>query len=84
MTNIKNEEDFSFLRYTVDRSEDLKLVKEIIKNIPTRPILLKDIITLYKNNSKIFDINKNIKHDGYLSSIEKDEQYFKSKNNERT
>jgi spore coat polysaccharide biosynthesis protein SpsF len=84
LTNIKNEEDFSFLRYTVDRSEDLKLVKEIIKNIPTRPILLKDIITLYKNNSKIFDINKNIKHDGYLSSIEKDEQYFKSKNNERT
>jgi spore coat polysaccharide biosynthesis protein SpsF (cytidylyltransferase family) len=84
LTNIKNEEDFSFLRYTIDRTEDLKLVKEIIKNISTRPILLKDIITLYKNNSKIFDINKNIKHDGYLSSIEKDEQYFKSKNNERT
>ena len=84
LTNIKNEEDFSFLRYTIDRTEDLKLVKEIIKNISTRPILLKDIITLYKNNSKIFDINKNIKHDGYLSSKEKDEQYFKSKNNERT
>ena len=84
LTNIKNEEDFSFLRYTVDRSEYLKLVKEIIKNIPTRPILLKDIITLYKNNSKIFDINKNIRHDGYLSSLKKDQQYFKSKNSENS
>ena len=84
LANIKNEEDISFLRYTVDRIEDFTLVKEIIKNISTRPILLKDIIKLYKNNSKIFEINKNIKHDGYLSSIEKDKQYFKSKNNERT
>jgi spore coat polysaccharide biosynthesis protein SpsF (cytidylyltransferase family) len=64
--------------------EDLKLVKEIIKNISTRPILLKDIVKLYQNKSEIFEINKDIKHDGYLSSLEKDEQYFKSKNSENT
>jgi spore coat polysaccharide biosynthesis protein SpsF len=84
LTNIKNEEDMSYLRYTVDKMEDLKLVKEIIKNISTRPILLKDIVKLYQNKSEIFEINKDIKHDGYLSSLEKDEQYFKSKNSENT
>ena len=60
------------------------LVKEIVKNIHNRPILLQDIIELYRRKSKIFEINRNVKHDGYLSSIEKDEQYFKSKNKERT
>jgi len=62
----------------------LVLVKEIVKNIHNRPILLQDIIELYRRKSKIFEINRNVKHDGYLSSIEKDEQYFKSKNKERT
>ena len=59
-------------------------IKEIVKNIHNRPILLQDIIELYRRKSKIFEINRNVKHDGYLSSIEKDEQYFKSKNKERT
>jgi len=79
--NIKNEKNISNFRYTIDKPEDLQLVKEIIKNISSRPILLQDIINLSKNKPEIFEINKNIKHDGYLSSIEKDKQYFKSKNN---
>jgi spore coat polysaccharide biosynthesis protein SpsF (cytidylyltransferase family) len=66
----------------VDKIEDLLLVKEIVKNISTRPILLQDIINLQIEKPEIFEINKNVKHDGYLSSIKKDEQYFKSKNNE--
>jgi len=84
LENITNVENFSNLRYTVDKKEDLVLVKEIVKNIHNRPILLQDIIELYRRKSKIFEINRNVKHDGYLSSIEKDEQYFKSKNKERT
>jgi spore coat polysaccharide biosynthesis protein SpsF len=84
LENITNVENFSNLRYTVDKKEDLVLVKEIAKNIHNRPILLQDIIELYRRKSKIFEINRNVKHDGYLSSIEKDEQYFKSKNKERT
>jgi spore coat polysaccharide biosynthesis protein SpsF (cytidylyltransferase family) len=80
LRNIKYEENISYLRYTVDKMEDLTLVKEIIKNISTRPILLQDIVKLHQKKSEIFEINKNIKHDGYLSSLEKDEQYFKSKN----
>ena len=83
LKNIEYQEDISYLRYTIDRIDDLKLVKEIIKNSSTRPILIQDVIKLYKNKPEIFEINKNIKHDGYLSSLEKDEQYFKSKENEK-
>ena len=79
--NIKNFEykkNISHLRYTVDRIEDLELVKEIIKNIKKRPILLENILKLYENKSKIFEINKNIEHDGYQKSLKKDEEYLKS------
>ena len=75
--NVKNKENLSHLRYTVDRIDDLTLVKEIIKNIISRPILMEDIINLYQKMPQIFEINKNIKHDGYLSSLEKDKAYFK-------
>ena len=73
LINIENEENISYIRYTVDRIEDLKLVKEIIKNIQTRPIYIQDIVKLYKKNPKIFEINKNVKHDGYITSLKKDE-----------
>jgi len=82
LSNIEHQEDISHLRYTIDRMDDLKLVKEIVKNILTRPILLQDVIKLHKNKPKIFEINKNIKHDGYFLSLKKDKKYFKSKNNE--
>jgi len=78
LINIDNHENFSNIRYTVDRIEDLKVVKEIIKNIHVRPILLKHILDLYKTKPEIFKINKNIKHDGYMTSLKKDEEYLKS------
>ena len=84
LINIKLEEDLSYLRYTVDRIEDLKLVKQIVKNISSRPVLIQDVIELYKAKPEIFDINKNVKHDGYLSSLKKDKQYFKSQKNNGT
>ena len=81
LTNTEYQKDLSHLRYTVDRVEDLKLVKEIVKNILTRPILIQNILDLYKNKPEIFEINKNVKHDGHLSSLKKDEQYLKSQKN---
>jgi len=77
--NLESKNDFSNLRFTVDRKEDLELVKKIVKKIHTRPVLLKDILELNKNNPEIFEINKNVKHDGLLKSLKKDEEYFKSK-----
>ena len=81
LKNFKNKKNISQLRYTIDKEEDLQLVKEIVKNILKKPILLQDIINLQKEKPEIFEINKNIEHDGYLSSLEKDQQYFKSNNN---
>jgi spore coat polysaccharide biosynthesis protein SpsF len=78
LNNIEYQENLSHLRYTVDRIDDLKLVKEIIKNISTRPILIQDVVKLYKQKPEMFEINKNVKHDGYESSLKKDNQYFKS------
>lgn len=78
LVNIEYQEDFSHLRYTVDRIEDLKLVKEIVKNIHVRPVLLKHILDLYKMKPEIFKINEHVKHDGIISSLKKDEQYLKS------
>ena len=80
--NVKNVKNLSHLRYTVDRIEDLKLVKKITQNIISRPVLLDDIINLYEKIPQIFEINKNIKHDGYFLSLKKDKKYFKSNNNE--
>ena len=78
LLNIKNNDNLSFLRYTVDRIEDLQLVREIIKHISERPIILKHILDLFNNKPEIFKINEHVQHDGYLSSIKKDKQYFKS------
>lgn len=83
LINVEHQENLSHLRYTVDRIEDLKLIREIVKNISTRPILTQNITDLYKNKPEIFEINKNVKHDGYLSSLKKDEQYIKSQKNNR-
>lgn len=78
LENIERQNDLSHLRYTIDRIDDLKLVKEIIKNIHAKPISLKHILDLYKTKPAIFKINENVKHDGYISSLKKDEQYLKS------
>lgn len=80
LKNVENPENLSQLRYTIDRKEDFTLVQEIIKNIDAKPILLKHILELYKMNPSIFKINENIKHDGFISSLKKDQQYFKSQN----
>lgn len=79
--NVENDKNYSFLRYTVDRNEDFQLVKEILKIIKSRPILLKDIIRLYSVNKKIFNINKCVKHDGLISSQKKDKEFLRSHNN---
>ncbi len=77
LRSIKHFQNLSHLRYTVDRIEDLILVKKIIKNVHDRPILLKDILQLYKTNPNIFKINEKVKHDGYITSLKKDEQHLK-------
>ena len=73
--NIKNNENMSNLRWTIDHQNDLELVKEIVKNIKTRPILMGDILELFKNKPDLIKINEeNIRDEGYLKSLKEDEK----------
>ena len=62
------------LRYTIDRENDLELVRKIVSLIKNRPILTNDIETLFKTNPSLFQIN---------SEYERNEGYFKSTQNEK-
>jgi spore coat polysaccharide biosynthesis protein SpsF len=62
------------LRYTIDRENDLELVRKIVSLIKNRPILTGNIETLFKTNPSLFQIN---------SEYERNEGYFKSTQNEK-
>lgn len=73
--NIEYKENLSELHWTVDRKEDLDFVKTIYKRIQKRPILLKDIISIIKEDPSILDINKNSNPaEGYLKSLLEDKK----------
>jgi spore coat polysaccharide biosynthesis protein SpsF len=71
MSNIKFTENLSYLRWTVDRENDLKFVRKIISEIKSRPILMTDIIKLISQDPAITSINNtNIPNNEYLKSLE--------------
>ena len=78
--NYENSENLSNLRYAVDRVEDLELVRLLISRIKTRPILLEDIITQFKIDPKLIEINKNVNYyEGYEKSKKEDIEFLDSK-----
>ena len=79
---VPNTSDYSNFKWSVDRENDLKFVKEIVKRIPQRPILTDYILNLLKNEPELIDINKNfIFEEGYKKSIKEDEKLgFKNSN----
>jgi len=71
--NIKNKENLSNLRWTVDTKEDLDFVKELISKIQKRPILMADILDILKKEPSLIEINKNhIIDEGFQKSIRDD------------
>jgi len=56
--DVKLNENLSHLRWALDWPEDLELIRIIISKIKKRPILLKDIIELFKINPSLVEINK--------------------------
>ena len=60
--NILLDENLSHLRWALDWPEDLKLIRIIISKIKKRPILIKDIIELFKINPSLVGINKSRIH----------------------
>jgi len=75
--NVENTENLSHFRYTVDRENDLQLVKLIISKITKRPILMNDILELIKKDKKLIEINKNnVPDEGYLKSLNDDKNFL--------
>jgi spore coat polysaccharide biosynthesis protein SpsF len=64
---IENKENLSEFHWTIDRKEDLIFVQNIFKKISKRPILMKDIIDVIKDDPSLLEINKNTNpNEGYL------------------
>ena len=77
ISNISFQDNFSHLRLTIDRINDIKLIQEIVSKIHKRPILLNDIINLYSKEPTLFDINKNHDNDeGLLKSLMEDKEFI--------
>jgi len=74
IASITNSEDLSYLKWSVDRIEDLKLIKKIASKIKKRPLLMKDILALYKVEPDLIKTNSDYPPDeGYRKSLKEDE-----------
>lgn len=74
--NILNDIDISDFRWTVDRIEDLELVKQIMSKIKKRPILTKDILELIQKEPQLKEINNNIiPNEGMAKSLKEDIEF---------
>lgn len=79
--NVVNSEDLSNFRWAVDRIEDLKLVREIVSKIHKNPILIKDILELFKNEPNLVEINKQVDgNEGNTKSEKEDKEFLRTKN----
>jgi len=60
--NIEQNQDLSYLRWTVDEEDDLRLIKMIYDELyPNKPDFnTKDILTLIKKEPKLANINKHV------------------------
>ena len=78
--NVVNSENLSNFRWAVDRIEDLRLIREIVSNIRKNPILIKDILELFKNEPNLVEINKQVDgNEGNTKSEKEDEEFVNSK-----
>jgi len=60
----------SYLRWTVDKKADLRLVREIYKKLFQKKniFLMKDILKIVEKEPVLMEINKNIKQKELLTS----------------
>ena len=78
--NVVNSENLSNFRWAVDRIEDLRLVREIVSKIRKNPILIKDILELFKNEPNLVEINKQVDgNEGNTKSEKEDKEFLDSK-----
>ena len=75
LVNIKYKTDLSFMRWTIDQSEDFIFLDEIFKRlyIKNHAFRTADILNEIENNPELLKINSGIiRNEGYLRSLKKD------------
>lgn len=74
--NLKNVEDLSKLRWTVDETEDLELVRAIYRKMGAgREFFMNDILKCLEENPEIMELNRQFRrNEGYEKSLLKDAQ----------
>ena len=77
---LKNNKNLGNLRWTLDREEDLNLIRKIIAKVNKNPILMNDILNLFSIEPELIKINEHIpQNEGMLKSLKKDNEFQKLK-----
>lgn len=79
--NIENDEDISYMRWSVDEQCDLEFLREIYNRLYAKDTLfyMEDVLDLLMKNPELMNINKGIvRNEGYLKSIKEDEEGMNS------
>ena len=80
--NLRNKIKVPLVRLTIDREVDLELFRIVISKITDRPIIMNNILELYNNEPKLFEINSHMDPlEGYNKSLKYDKEFFKNKDN---
>ena len=80
--NLRNKIKVPLVRLTIDREVDLELFRIVISKITNRPILMNNILELYNNEPKLFEINSHMDPlEGYNKSLKYDKEFLKNKDN---
>ena len=76
LASIINEEDLSYMRWTVDEEKDFLFVTEIYKRLykgENEIFYMKDIVNFLKTHPELMSINQGIRrNEGYVRSLQKE------------
>lgn len=77
LANVRNEEDLSSLRWTVDYPEDLRLIEDVFHALRQKPnFRMRDVLNLFDTNPMLKRANQMFKRNEALQSAE--DRYGKS------
>lgn len=76
VANVVNEDDLSYMRWTVDEDKDFLFVTEIYKGLYKNEgniFYMEDIVNFVKTNPELLSINQGIKrNEGYIKSLQQE------------
>jgi spore coat polysaccharide biosynthesis protein SpsF len=78
--SVKNDQDLSHMRWTVDEPQDLELVRQIYQRLLDKPIFgMADILALFQQHPDLYAINAGFsRNEGYQKSLREDESKRKA------